>query len=270
MSSVLSFGGGGPTQPLNPANTYEALGYGTNGSITTITSGGIGAKGSYASIGTTANSWCGFEIDFQSVSANGNRYLMDIRTGGATVIVPNLFLQSVTGYRLYIPIAIASGTLIEARVQSTASGGTVKLGISGHIASASLPPGFTTAVDILGADTTNTRPSTAGVAAASTLTWAQILASTSEAYGALMMTCADNGTLPATAQSVVFSVGTGAAASEVGVGRTSSSVSTSSPAVSRAARLLEVSVASGTRLSGAVQAATPGTDTFLFGLHGFK
>lgn len=268
MSSSVSFGSGGATQPLNPAITYDPLGYGVNGSLTSLPGAGANVKGAYTTIGTSGSAWSGFDLDIGSPNSASNRYLLDIRIGGATVILPNVYVQG-GGNRLYIPIQVGSGVLVEGRVQCQTTSASLKVGISGRVATTSLPPGFTTAVD-LGADTANTLAGTINVAAASTQVWTELIAATSEAYGALLVVGGHNGTLPATAQTATMAVATGAAAAETQIGKLGTATSTSQPALSRAGRLLEVTIPSGTRLSGAFQAATPGTDAFRFGLHGFK
>ncbi|WP_028970155.1 hypothetical protein [Sphingomonas sp. URHD0057] len=269
MSSYTSFGAGGATQPLNPPITYEPLGYGATGTLISVPGAGANVKGAYTAIGATSSAWCGFELDINSPNSASNRYLLDIRIGGATVILPNLFVQG-GSQRIYLPLQVPSGTLIEARVQCPTTSASLKIAISGHVASASLPPGFAAAVDIGGADTTNTLASTVDVAAASSQVWTQLLAATSEAYGALLMSGSYNGTVPATAQTATMAVATGAAAAEVQIGKMGVITAVSNPTLSRAARLLELAIPSGTRLSGAFQAAAPGTDNFRFGLHGFK
>lgn len=269
MSSVISFGAAAAIQ--NPNDTYEALGYGTDGSLTLLTAAGSGnTKGSYATVGTTANAWAGFYIDIGNPNTAANRYILDIRTGGATIIMPDLYIQpgASSSGRVFVPLAVASGVLIEARVQCQTASGTLRIALSGRIASASTPPCYAQAT-ALNADTTNTRASTTNVPYASSLgSYTQLIASTAATYGALLAVAADNGTM-ATTQQTAHIVATGAAASEVALGRIAAGAANAAPIMPRGFRLFEQGISSGTRIAAASLAATPGTDNARIGLYGF-
>ena len=81
----------GSSQPANPNITYEPLGFGTSGAMTSLTSGGSSnTKGSYGSIGTTSNAWCGFLLCTGTANIATARYLLDIRIGSSTIILPDV------------------------------------------------------------------------------------------------------------------------------------------------------------------------------------
>lgn len=258
--------------PPNPDDSYEGIGFGTDGSMTIITAAaGAHAKGSYATIGTTANAWAGFWLEIGDSNGSTRRYLVDVRAGGATVIVPDLFIvPTITGSgRAWLPIAVAAGTLIEARCQCDTGSSTIRLAASGRIRSSNSPPCFSSAVSITTVDNAGTTVGLTSVPLQSSLgTYTELVTSTAATYGALMATVDRSGT-PATSQEATTIIAVGAAASEVPIGRISAHINTSAPFVIRANRTFEKSVLLGSRLSAATLAATPGSDNMRVQLHGF-
>ena len=73
-------------------------------------------------------------------------FLIDIRVASSTVIVTNLYGSpgsTTTGAtKIYIPVAVAASTLIEARCQSNAGSSTIYLSLVGVVANAGIPAGF--------------------------------------------------------------------------------------------------------------------------------
>lgn len=157
-------------------------------------------------------------------SATNTACLVDIGIGAAsseTVLVANIPAggaasdgDEMLGLTVTIPIFVASGTRISARSQSVGGSGfnsivTVETHAVGDVASAP------TSIATLGANTTNSRGVEFG---GSWDTWVEHTASTAAAYSALILAVgssnsgADNFILTAY-------LGTGAAASEVEVGR---------------------------------------------------
>jgi hypothetical protein len=275
MSSFISFGAGGATQPLNPDIGYERLGYGTDGSMTTITaSGSANTLGSYTTVGATATAWCGLYLDLGKGSNASNRYLVYVRINGTTILIQDIpYIPGAAGSgvnRLELPLQVPSGATVEVAIRSNTGSATLQVAVSGIPASTSLAPGYTSAVSITTPDTSTSRPSTIDVPLGSTASYTQLNASTSEAYGAILVCIEDNGTNPATAQQCTLLVATGAAASEVPIGAVAFTDTTAAPIIAHAYRTLKKAVASGTRMSAAALATTPGTDKVRVSLHGFK
>lgn len=255
------------TQPANPDIAYEPLGYGTDGALTPVVAGAsVSVKGSYVTIGTTVNAWAGFYLEVSQVTASA-RYALDIRAGGTTIIVPDFYVEGAGNTRVFIPLQVAAGTLLEARSQCTNASSTMRIAVSGRIAAANIPPAFTTMTALTTFDT-GTRPSTTAVPTAATIAWTQLVASTAAAYGALLIQVGQ-GTIPATQQQATAYIAIGGAGSEVQIARMAAFAQTSSPSFVRAYRLIEKAIAAGTRLSAAMLA--PAADNGpRVSIHGFS
>ncbi len=264
--------GSGPTQPLNPDYTLEPLGIGANGSLVTATSGTSNNKGSFVTIGTTASNWCGFYLVAGTTAAGSTRFLVDIRIGGATIILPNYFVRPGNTIidPVFIPLQIPTGTLVEFAIQCSSATTAMTLALQGVPASSSLPPGFTQAT-ALNVDVTNTRPSTVDVPFASSLPspLTQLVSSTAAAYGALLGCVDGNATTLGTAQDITAYIGIGASSSETRFGELSTRAGTSTAPILRANVLYQKAVPISSRLSASILAATPGTDNGRIGLYGF-
>lgn len=259
---------GGGSQPANPNKHRERIGYGTDGLKVLVTAGTANTKGNYATIGTTTSALCGFWLDVGLASSAGARYILDVRIGGATVILPNFFLHpgATIFCPIYIPLQIPAATLVEVRTQSGTASATLRIGISGVVADVAIPAGFTQATALLG-DLTSTLPSTINVPLASTIAWTTQLTTAAD-YGALLVTFDSNGAI-VTAQDVGVTLATGLAAAEVEFALLSGYFTASSSSCQRGQGLIEKAIASGTRLSAGALAVTPGTDNIRVGLHGF-
>jgi len=264
---------GAASQPGNPNATLESIGFAANGTPTQLTaSATANVKGSYATIGTTTSAWCGFFLHIGVASASTARFLLDIRIGGATVILPDFFVMPGTNIagRVYVPLQIPASTLVEGRVQCSSTGSqTISFAMTGSVASASLAPGFTQAT-ALNVDTTNSRPSTIDIAETTSLTLplTQLTASTAATYGAFIAVASASTATPGTAQHVTPVFATGASSSEVEFGRMLVNALNTTAGINHGYQYLSHSVASGTRLSAGALAAATG-DNIRVGLYGF-
>lgn len=274
--SWISFGGAAQ----NPNYTYEPVGYVANdGSGKVITAGSGTAKGGYEELSAaTADDWSGFVVNFGVASSSSNRYLVDIAIGAAAsevVILPNVYIQPSTlqGYTSFrVPLQVPAGSRVAVRCSSSQNGGTMKVGITGLVANAANPPGFTTATAIVAADTGNVRPSSISVSATtSATTWTELEDVTAAEYGAFLMIASENATPGTSGQGLRMSLATGAAAAETAIGGGELQSNTANPLLARAILpLIETTAAAGVRLSANIQAAVPGTDTYFVGLIGFR
>lgn len=123
-------------------------------------------KGSYTTlIASTAAAGVGLYLGINDVNNQPvRRWLIDIAVGGAgseSVVVANLFYQSQefspSGAVVFLPIVIASGARVSARVQcSEASASAISVSAAIVKSSTQMPGGFTTCTTF-GADTANTR-----------------------------------------------------------------------------------------------------------------
>lgn len=247
--------GGGTVS--NPSLTYEPIGE-SSGVLTMVTAGGTAnTKGTAQTLGTTVSAWSGFTLIVHTSSSSSARFLIDVDTNGdGAYEVQNLFAQPGTATNngaisFSLPLTVAAGSVVKVRAQSSGVSLTLQAMIVGEVASSSVYPGFTTYTD-LGADTTNTRPSTIDVPLNNT--WVQYVASTAANYSAFIVMAGDNGTAPDASLGVVASLGVGAAASEVSIYKFAFTVTTTGPLAPRAvSRVIWAPVVAGQRL--AVRAA---------------
>lgn len=271
MSQIIIPPSGG--SPVNPDNTVQTMGYGAAGAGTQLTAGGTNAEGSPTALGTVGGtSWAGFYVDVGMGSNSAARFLLDLSfDGGSTWAVQNLFVQPGTSgayTRIYLPLNVASGANISARVQSSQASATINIALKGLLRNANSLPLFST-FTALNIDNTNSRPSTVDVALSNT--FVEEVTSTAAAYGAIMGVVADNGTLPTAAQGGSFAIGLGASGSEVEIDRWGVQIATSAPAIrTGASPVLMKTIPSGSRLSARGLAATPGSDAFRVALYGFN
>lgn len=276
MSGIQLFPGSGGGSPSNPTYTYEPIGFTSTGAGTTVTAGSPAHnKGSYtASLGTTANNWVGFIVYCGPVSSANVRYMLDISfDDGTTDKISNLFfvLGSTTqALTMFIPVKANSGSIIKARCQASTASATFNIAIEGVVAAGSVAPGYTSMTGI-SLDTGNTRPSTTNVPFDDdgSSGWTQLIASTAATYNAIIAVADGNGTAFGTTQPASIFLATGAAASEVEFGRwfavanTASGFNRGFPGAP-----FYLDIASGTRISAQIRAATPGTDNGRIGIYG--
>lgn len=267
MSSFVSFAAG--SAPANLDNTYEALGFGSDGTGTNVTANAAGhTKGSFVSLGTSTADYAGFML-WIGPGTSSARYLLDIRAGASTVIVPNLYVHtgSIIGWRsVFIPLNVLSGTELHCAVQASGTGGlSCYFAIVGVLRNSQSAPLFSSMV-ALSVDTTNTRASTVSVPL--TDTWTTLLASTAATYGGLLAVTGVGSSNPGTAQASTVFLGTGVAASEVGFYQYPIVANGTDPRLPSAySGLIAKSISSGTRIAGKIDAATSG-DNFGIGLYG--
>jgi len=188
----------------------------------TVSSTVANTKGAWFElIASTDRDLMGFYLHFYQTGF-GFSYLTDIGVGGAgneEVLVPNLLRQSqsadetVTG--LYIPISIAKGTRVSARLQSsTASTGT-RLGFVG------ISPGFMsdapyTMASTYGAVTTDsggTEVDTSGTINTYG-SWVELTASTDRDHRGLLVTLGDQLNTANTTARCAFQLAVGGSGSE--------------------------------------------------------
>ena len=278
MSSFVSFASsGGANQNLN--NSYETLGYGTAGTGTLVTANAsANTKGSYsASLGTTAADWAGFYLHIGSASASTVRYIVDVSLdNGSTVHVPNLYLepgQTVGPTVIWIPLFVASGAVIVARIQASTGAATLRVGVQGVVDNSQSAPMYTT-MTALNIDTAATRAGTADIAFQDNAgtTYGAIVASTGAEYKAFLFSPGSNGTNPGTSQAALLKFATGAAASEVEFGDWPIWVMNAAAPynVDRSLAYFERTIAASTRLSVKPLVATPGTDNLRMAAYGFS
>ena len=275
MSAYTSFvSGGGGGANLNLNNAEEALGFATDGTTTLVTAGGSNnTKGTYVSFGTSANDWAGFWLYLGQGSASAGRYILDVRQGGATVIVPDLYVepgQSLAPVLYWIPMAVTAG-LIEVRCQAENSSRTIRVGIVGIIRNSQSAPMYTT-MTALNVDTTNTRASATDIVMQNSAgtTYGTLSASLPSTAGGFLFVPGGTGTSPATSQQTGFQFATGAAASEVPFAWHSTWISNAAASFSnRAPKFIEHTVASGARISVKPTVATPGTDAMRCAAYAF-
>lgn len=275
MSQWISFASGS-SSPVNPDNSFEALGYAGTGALTVVTGNATAnTKGSYASLGTTSNDWAGFWLIFGQASNASARLMFDVAIG-TTVIAPNVYAEpgaagnAANAFSVFIPINVPASSNIQVRSQSSSGATTTGVAVRGVIRNANSPPCFNT-MTALTADTTNTRASTVSTGFASSATWTEQIASTAATYGAMLMIPGRSTVDPTVNQDVTYLLATGAASSEVEFWRqTASSKGASVYYQSNDITLIEHSVTSGSRISASPMAVTPGTMTVCLGLYGFS
>lgn len=269
----------------NPNPTYETLGVGT-GAGTQITSGGTNSEGSWVQLsglgtaGVTVAALCGFVLWIGVGNSTSVRDLVDLSfDGGTNSVITDLYVQPSTngGYaRIEIPLQVPAGSNVAIRFRSTGAASTFYAWINGTIASASLPPGYTTCTTLLTADTTTTRASSTSVPLTTSATaWTQLVASTAAQYGAFLLTLGETATPPAGAvtEGVHMALAAGGSGSEVVFGHSSFVLSTANPFAPRAiSTLIHHTLAASQRLTCNLQAVTVGAgpDAFFVNVHAFS
>lgn len=279
MASYVTGGGTSGGSPVNLNNTYESLGFTTSFVGTACTSGN-GSKGSAsATLGTTSAAYSGFWLHVTWASTSNSRYLADVSfDGGSTWAIQNFYAEpnssgmSTAAY--WFPMNVPNGSDIRIRSQSTGTT-TFRAWVQGALTNANSLPMFNT-FTALNADTTNSRPSGGDITmvANGSTTFTTLVASTAAEYGAIMAVIGAPSTgAVTTGQMVMLNVATGAAASEVVIGRLAAGAQQASAASFRTqggVTLLKT-IAAGTRLSAQVQSNTQGAnDLAVVGLYGFS
>jgi hypothetical protein len=259
--------------PLLAASRYETLGAGT-GLGTTVTTGALNTKGSYASIGTTTFRYSGFLL--QLVSNNGTRFRFDVavNTGGSDqVIVEDFYYDShfsstVSTISLWFPVSVPSGAAIKIKAQAAAATQSFLAIVQGY---ATDFPGHTSFRACRSAtDFTNTDPTNSVTQTGNTVTsWAQVVSSTVAAFAGLYVSpavCADTSR---TSSKMLVDIAVGAGGSEqVVISALQFTQNASGPVPSGVGPVL-CDIPAGTRLSSRVQCSAAGAaDAFNVSING--
>lgn len=134
----------------------------------------------------------------------------NIAVGGASAVNAATLQAVIFG----IPVKIASGTRIAARIQSVVTGGK-----TGRVEIIAMDTGdyatTPTTVDVIGTDTTTSEGTSFSGASG---TWVEGIASTSQAYRAIGVVLSTHDTIISNINNLQFDVGVGASGSEVAFG----------------------------------------------------
>lgn len=182
-------------------------------------------KGSWAQLVASTSDDIGLlGINVQSLSGNGvdNRTLLDLAvgpSGSEVAFLSNLAIGGAvaaggieTGLTMMLPISIASGSRIAARIQSANVSRATIVNVYGmKVRSHRVMPA---SVSVLGTDTTT---SSGTVMSGSSNTWVEIAASTGSRFRALMLVPSQGGTTMGTVRPE-FDIGYGASGAEVSLG----------------------------------------------------
>ena len=230
-----------------------------SGDVTVTANSTAHTKGSWTQLISSTSGDATFvvvEVTGVQTSTVDTATLLDIGTGASgseVALIPDVAVGGaasigggVARFAFQVPIKIASGTRISARIQSVVTGGkTATVAIwTFNMGDFAYAP---TAVDVIG---TSTATSAGTAMSGSSGTWVQITASTANAYKAVVL-------VPSTSASAIgtinvkYTLGTGASGSEVEVGQTFASY-TNSEALStfpRWGQLICGAIPSGTRIS---------------------
>lgn len=181
--------------------------------------------------------------------------LLDIGTGASgseTAIISNVAIggaattQNGAQFVFAVPIQIARGTRISARIQSLVTGGktaTIKIYLIDTADYSQAP----TSVDVLG---TNTSTSVGALMSGAAGTWVQVISSTTRAYRAVVVVPSVN-SAAAPQTTMTYQLGTGASGSETEAGRIMFDSSNAEFVAIKPSfpTLISRNIASGTRLS---------------------
>jgi hypothetical protein len=210
--SNLSFVGG--------SGRSEALGR-SSGDGTTVTSGGSsGTKGSYTSLGTTGFDWDGFTL-FCSGLGVSRPCQLDVAIGATPdIIIADSFwypFDSTCAWAAHFPVRVPASTALKVRTALNTNGNTSKWMAIGYQGD-HLYRGFRRAEQLN--SFSGAEPSTTVAESGTTQTaWTQLVASTSRAYGGLIIQGPDIvGSSPG--GGVVLEIGVGGAGSEQSLGST--------------------------------------------------
>lgn len=215
-------------------------------------------KGSWVELiaSTSANaSYVIIDVGGIGVTNTDTATLLDIGTGASgseTALIGNVAVGSATSSALRpafafgVPIKIASGTRLSARIQSIVTGGktgtvTIRTFDMGDYAHAP------TAVDVIGVSTATSQ----GTAmSGSSGTYVQVTASTNNAYKAIVLVPSMSGTTSANL-AVEYTVGVGASGLEAEIGRAIAAYPNTEEMgmTSRFPAIMAASVPSGSRLA---------------------
>jgi hypothetical protein len=193
------------------------------GSITVTANTSAHTKGSWSQLiaSTSANvSLIYLSVNSVNTSATNTATLLDIATGASgseTAIASNIAVGGASfSIVIPLPVKIASGTRVSARIQSVVTGGKTAALVPIFLDGGDYATSPTT-VDVIGADTANSKGISFSGASG---TWVEATASTSQAYRAVVLVPSMHDADIATIANTVMEVGVGASGSEVSFGST--------------------------------------------------
>lgn len=277
MSQLIYFGGAGGGSPLNEDTDYEFVAFGVQdqGGVSLGSAGVTNTKGTPVQLtAATADEWAGFDL---LVFDNSNvRSLIDISISGnsfATPAVPNLYMRpSAAGAgsgraEVYIPLKVPAASDIYARIQNPSTGVWTPVAIRGRKRSAKSPPCFDVMEALVSGSTTHAG---ATVSMTNSVVWTEIVASTSQTYGALLTILGEESSITANKKGGLR-LAVGPSGSEVEFWRQTWRAATGNPLIrSDGYRLIEKTIPAGSRISACVITETPNSDTASVGLWGFR
>jgi hypothetical protein len=249
-----------------------------SGSVTVTADTNAHTKGAWSELisSTSANaSYIIIEVTSTGTTSTDTAALLDIGTGASgseTALIGNVAVGAAcisagnaSQLAFGVPIKIVSGTRLSARIQSVVTGGrqmTVNVWVFDMGDYAAAP----TSVDVLG---TSTATSVGTAMSGASGTWVQVVASTSQAYRAVVIVPSASAIGLATIVTE-YRLGTGASGSEVEVGRTFANYTNAEQAGTntRLPALIAGAIPSGTRLSvrHTIASSPTGYDVTLIGI----
>lgn len=276
MSQLTYFGGAGGS-PLNEDTDYEFVAFGVQdqGGVSLGSAGVTNTKGTPVQVtAATADDWAGFDL---IVFSNLNvRSLIDISISGnsfATPAVPNLYMRPSAGgagdgrCEAYIPLNVPAASDIYARIQNPSTGVNTPVAIRGRKRSAKSPPCFDVMEALVSGSTTHAG---ATVSMTNSVVWTEIVASTSQTYGALLTILGEESSITANKKGGLR-LAVGSSGSEVEFWRQTWRAATGNPLIrSDGYRLIEKTIPAGSRISACVITDMPNSDTASVGLWGFR
>ena len=217
----------GARRAIVGSTRYETRGIVT-GVGTTVTSGAINAKGSYATLGTTGFAYDGFFLYITGLAGAGlTRFRIDlaVNTGGSDqLIVEDLYFDSSpSGFyfadqkSILVPVTIPAGAVVKARIQATLASSILSASVLGFQSDAKATKGFRALKSAT--DWTNTDPTNSLTLSGTTLTgWSQVMASTPARFAGLYLSLDSLGGSSQVTAHATFEIGLGASGSEHSTG----------------------------------------------------
>jgi hypothetical protein len=197
---------------------FNIVDFAANSTVTANSS--AHTKGNWQQIfaSTSANaSFLYFSISGVAASGANTATLLDIATGAGgseTIIAGDIAIGSAAGVTVAFPYKLPSGTRLTARIQSVVTGGKTAnirtvLVDAGDYATAP------TSVDVIGGNTANSQGISFSGASG---TWVEGVASTSRAYRAVSVVLSGHDAALGAVTNGQFTIGVGAASSEISFG----------------------------------------------------
>ena len=203
--------------PIAVATRSETIGI-ASGTGTTVTAGSANAKGSAATIGTTAFRYSAFRLTIFQTGSTSRRNRLDIivNNGGADeVILPDVYFENGTNdFSQIFPISIPSGATVKAKLQCTTGSEAAIVAITGFAGDFGMEPGNGRAISCT--DWTNTGPTFTVTQTGTTATaWTTIAGSLSNAVSRLWLMPTHAADTGRTVSDFTVEIGIGSAGNEV-------------------------------------------------------